>query len=102
MQIVRCLYFVEAFHGFVITTRHIPGCHNNLADALSRNQEDLFLSRETDACPVPTCVPILLLQWILHPNFKWTSRPSSVRSGKLHPSNLKVSNLQFYKICSVI
>lgn len=73
MQMMRCLFFVEAYYGFDITASHIPGVRNDLADDLSRNRADLFLMKKTDACQIPTCIPVSLLQWVLRPGGEWIS-----------------------------
>ena len=45
MSLLRCLVFCAATHNFWFTARHVPGRINNLADAISRNRVDLFLSQ---------------------------------------------------------
>ena len=45
MCYLRCLVFCAANHNFWFTAKHIPGRRNVLADAISRNKIDLFLSQ---------------------------------------------------------
>ena len=66
MQMLRCLFFVEAHFQFQLHAVHIPGRHNNLADYLSRNRLHTFLSEKHSAAPKPSHVPSSLLQWLLH------------------------------------
>lgn len=47
--------------------------HNGLADHLSRDQLQAFLSKKPDANKIPTIIPFSLLQWLLHPKMEWTS-----------------------------
>ncbi len=42
MRILRCLFVVEAHFQFSLTSTHIPGVHNVLADDLSRNRLPSF------------------------------------------------------------
>ncbi len=73
MRILRCLFFVEAHFQFSLTSTHIPGVHNVLADDLSRNRLPSFLSHMPNANRTPSLLPTSLLQWLLHPNLDWTS-----------------------------
>ena len=43
MQMLRCLFFIEAQCQCTIVASHIPGRHNDLADDLSRNRANIFL-----------------------------------------------------------
>ena len=51
MQMLRCLFFVEAHFQFQLHTVHIPGKHTSLADHLSRNHLHAFLSETQSATP---------------------------------------------------
>lgn len=73
MQMLRCLFFIEAKGQFYITSKHVPGVHNCRADELSRNQLPAFLASKPDADPFPTLIPLSVLQWLLHPAMEWTS-----------------------------
>ena len=48
--------------GCTIAARHIPGQHNDLADDLSRNKADIFLSKKSDAFLIRANIPVSLLQ----------------------------------------
>ncbi len=61
------------FFQFSLTSTHIPGVHNVLADDLSRNRLPSFLSYMPNANRTPSLLPTSLLQWLLHPNLDWTS-----------------------------
>ena len=37
MHMLRCLFLTEAHFGFTLVAEHIPGAHNKLAVAISRN-----------------------------------------------------------------
>ena len=63
MPMLRCLFFVEAQCQCTIVASHIPGQHNDLADDLSRNRANIFLSIKTDACQL---VPINIHVSLLH------------------------------------
>ena len=45
MQMLQCLFFNEAQCQCTIVASHIPGQHNDLADDLSRNWANIFLSK---------------------------------------------------------
>ena len=62
MQMLRCLFFIEAHHQFQVEAIHIPGNSNGLADNLSRNNVDLFHSKLRTANPHPSHVPSSLVQ----------------------------------------
>ncbi len=44
MHLLRLLYFFLAVHTIKLQAKHIPGVHNTVADALSRNQLSVFFS----------------------------------------------------------
>lgn len=73
MQLLRCLFFVEASFQFRLTARHLPGKLNDIADDLSRNRIAAFQSKLPHADPHPTPIPPSLLQWLLQPQADWTS-----------------------------
>ena len=69
MHILRCLFFIEAYHQFQLTACHITGIQNTMADDLSRNQLGSF----SNASANPSVIPDSLLQWLLNPVGDWTS-----------------------------
>ena len=74
MHMLRCLFFIEAHFGFTLVAEHIPGAHNELADAISRNHATLFLSKVPGACRAPTSVP-QELYW----SYSFTNSPTGPR-----------------------
>ena len=73
MHLLRCLSLIESTLDFNITSKHLPGVHNDLADALSRNNCAYFLSHFPQAHPVPTPLSALLLQVLVTSRPDWTS-----------------------------
>ncbi len=73
MQLLRCLFFVEAFLQFRLRAFHIAGANNELADALSRNEMGIFHHLNSDADPYPSPIPSSLLQLLLDTSLDWTS-----------------------------
>lgn len=59
MQMLRCLFFVEAHFQFKLTATHIPGLENDRADDLSRNNAVQFLSKSALSEPNPSIIPPL-------------------------------------------
>ena len=72
MQMLRCLFFIEAKRQFKLTAVHVPGVHNDLADDLSRNRLSTFLAKKPDA-DCTTIIPVSLLQWLTNSKLEWTS-----------------------------
>ena len=66
----RCLFFFAAYHGFSFSAEHIPGVDNILADALSRDHLDNFLSYHPQA--IPSYVPTPLLSLLMDKPKAWT------------------------------
>lgn len=57
MPLMRRITFVAAQQNFVFVSRHVPGKHNSIADALSRLQLDRFRKLAIEAEPFPCKVP---------------------------------------------
>ena len=55
IRLLRCLSLIESTLDFNITSKYLPGVHNDLADALSWNNCAYFLSHFPQAHPVPSC-----------------------------------------------
>ena len=72
MHLIRCLTLIECAYDFVVVSKHLPGKHNSIADALSRNQQSGFLSLYPQASPLPTPVPSSLLQVVVCQKPDWT------------------------------
>ena len=73
MQMLRTLFFIEAHHQFKLTSEHVSGSNNTLADYLSRNQIELFQASHKTAKSLPAHINPSLLQWLLHLQLDWTS-----------------------------
>ena len=73
MHLLRCLAFLEARFSFHVVSAHIRGEDNTLADALSRNNRDLFLSLSPQAHREVAVVPAELLDVLIVTRPDWTS-----------------------------
>ena len=72
MHMVRMLVFLACYFQFWFTAVHIAGSDNTLADAISRNNFELFLSQASPTPTAPTTVPAPLVD-ILSQVITWTS-----------------------------
>ena len=61
-QLLRCISFYTAHFHFTLLARHVSGRHNQTADALSRNNMNLFFSLLPQALPSPDPIPQELIQ----------------------------------------
>jgi len=73
MHMLKTLFFIEAYHQFLMTAEHIAGSLNNRADHLSRNQLEQFFKIHKTANSSPSYVDPCILQWLLHHQQEWTS-----------------------------
>ena len=73
MHLMRCLTFIMAKYNFVVSGAHIRGIHNDLADALSRNNSHYFLSHCPQAQASPTGVPTELVELLVTSRPDWVS-----------------------------
>jgi hypothetical protein len=73
MHLLRCVFFISAH--FEITTKaaHIPGRKNIAADALSRNNLCLFRAHVPQADPVPSQIPVEVVDLLVHQQPDWIS-----------------------------
>ena len=71
MHILRCLFFIEAYHQFQLTARHFPGIQNTMADDLSRNQLGKLCSNASANPSVAS--PRFLVTVATEPSRDWTS-----------------------------
>ena len=74
MHLLRCLYFFQAAYQVRLITEHIKGSHDELADAISRNNSSKFLSMMTSAQQVPVAVHPHLKQVLVDRPVDWTSQ----------------------------
>ena len=72
MQLLQCLFFIEAHLQFQLSAVHVAGLHNDLADDLSRSRLPLFLKKKPDATTDSSVIPTSLLQGLLG-NRDWSS-----------------------------
>ena len=85
MHLVRCLSLIEATYDFTIVSEHLPGKHNSLADALSRDNLAYFLSYHPQAQPDPTPIPIQLRKSLTSERLAGPRRTGQVSSKLLSP-----------------
>lgn len=71
MHLRRCLAFLEAKHAFHVWAKHLPGVENTLADALSRDRRDQFLSLFPQARREPVHLPGELLNALMVDKVDW-------------------------------
>ncbi|XP_041963284.1 uncharacterized protein LOC121720877 [Alosa sapidissima] len=55
--LIRRLIWIAASYQFIIRAVHVPGCHNEIADSLSRLNFQRFRSLAPEADPYPTPLP---------------------------------------------
>ena len=67
------LAFALAVLDITLTARHLPGAQNTSADALSRNNLQLFFSLNPQASPVPAVIPPQLRELVFNRALRWTS-----------------------------
>ncbi len=74
MHLMRCLFFYAAHYKFVVSAHHLSGKDNSGADAISRNNADLFLSLYPQAVWTATPIPPALLQLAISSRPDWTDK----------------------------
>ena len=74
MHLMRSLFFIAAVNGISLYAQHIPGKHNNAADALSRNHISLFHQQVPSAAALPTPIPPKLWQILVLSQPDWKLR----------------------------
>ena len=57
MDLVRFLVLISMKHNFLVRARHVPGVHNEIADALSRFQVQRFRELAPGADQTPCTIP---------------------------------------------
>ena len=72
MHLLHSFFFILAQWSISITPQHLPGCHNQVADALSRNELSLFHSLSPHKSAHPTPIP---------PSYRTSSSPT-VKTGQ--------------------
>lgn len=71
LALLRCLHFVTA--KFIPSAVHLPGVDNVLADALSRDNLAYFFLHNPQASPLPSLIPVPLMDLLASTNLDWTS-----------------------------
>jgi len=74
MQLLRCLFFLEATYQFQLSAVHIAGADNGLADDMSRNRIQYFREKAGGLNVYPSSVPDHLLQWLFKSCHDWSSQ----------------------------
>ena len=77
MHLIRILVFLAAHYDFWFQAQHIEGKANHLADALSRNNVDLFTSQTHQPVDHSSEIPAALIS-LLGTLYDWTA-PSWIR-----------------------
>lgn len=67
MRLLQSLLFSAIHHSFSLSSYHVPGVSNELADALSRFNWQEFRRLAPDAQPLPTLLPPELLAHLTSP-----------------------------------
>ena len=83
MHLLRCLALIECSFQFSLVSRHIPGRHNDLADALSRDNLPHFLAHHPQAQPTPTPIPASLYEALISQKPNWTSTAWASQFGNI-------------------
>ena len=73
MHLLRCLWMFVALYDIDIITEHIAGITNQVADMLSRNRAEQFLSQYPQVSHLPTPLPPPLLLIVSPQKLDWTS-----------------------------
>ena len=74
MHLLRCLWLFVALYDIDIVAEHIAGMNNQVADMLSRNRSDQFLSEYPQVSRFPTPLPPSLLLVVSPRKPDWTSQ----------------------------
>lgn len=72
-HMLRALAFIEARYDLILQPYYINTKHNVLADALSRNQLSVFLSKVPQADKGPSPPPSHLISLLMDPEMDWLS-----------------------------
>ena len=72
-HLLRIVPFLTTILDITTTAQHLPGVQNTSADALSRNNLNLFLSLNPQASPIPAIIPPELRELVFNRSLQWTS-----------------------------
>lgn len=73
MHLLRCLYFLLAKWEISVHAEHIPGVLNTAADAISRDNMQVFRQVAPQAHQEPAPIPTLVMQLLVTVRPDWTS-----------------------------
>ena len=73
MHLLRCVFFVGAKFGVNVRAEHVPGAENTAADALSRDNNPIFMQVVPEAESQPTPIPEPLVELTVREQPDWTS-----------------------------
>ena len=73
-HLLRCLAFLSARFQCQITAKHLPGSHNNISDAISRNQLSQLWILSPQANLTPTQLSEEVIQLLIAERPDWTSQ----------------------------
>ena len=99
MHLLHCLHFFAAYFHITLRAEHLAGIFNTKADALSRNNWDLFFQCCPQAAKHPSVIPESLLDMLVHKRPDWTSCSwrtmflSTLRRCHLHSSHIEQVNV---------
>jgi hypothetical protein len=79
LHLIRRLTLLAYRHNFSFSSRHVPGCRNECAEALSRFNFQAFRRWHPSACANPTSFPPHVLQELLFVNYNLAASASSFR-----------------------
>ena len=72
-HLMRCLFFIEAYHNITLVAEHVPGKANVEADAISQNNLSAFFSSNPQAHHLPESVDHAMLQCLTTVEPNWMS-----------------------------
>ena len=72
MHLLRTLFFFKAIFEFHMQPSHIPGVHNRLANALSRDKLSSFLPKAFAMEQSPSSILTTLLELLQDSQTDWT------------------------------
>ena len=74
MHLMRCLFFITASFSLSIISQHLPGCHNQAANALSHDHLQLFHYLVPQAPLSPSTIPLPLVELLVSLRPDWTNK----------------------------
>ena len=72
VHLLTCISFYATYYHFTLQAQHVPGTHNQIADALSRNNMLPFSFLHPQTVPVPEPIPQEAIQIAMMTNTDWT------------------------------